>query len=280
MVTGSTLLAGIIGHPVTHSRSPQIHNSAFSHCGLNWIYVPMDVSPASLGKAVQGLKALGFRGSNVTVPFKEEVLQYVDTISEDASNIGAVNTIDFTNGHLRGENTDWVGFIRDLEERSIRLHGKKALVLGTGGAARAIVYAFLKREAFVVVCGRDPSKSSAVADHFRNLLSEPRIKAVEWNDLEDIQQDVDIVVNSTPLGMPPYEGMIPWPVAVKLPRCELIYDVVYSPPSTRFLECAKDRGIRGLNGLGMLVHQAAESFSLWTGRKAPLEIMRKAALSC
>jgi shikimate dehydrogenase len=280
MVDGTTSLVGIIGHPVRQSRSPQIHNSAFLHFKMNWLYIPMEVSPPALCAAVEGLKALGFKGANVTVPFKEEILSLVDSLSEEAASIGAVNTLSMVQGRLRGDNTDWMGFLHDLKERSISTQGKKALVLGTGGAARAVVYALLKAEARVMVYGRDRSKAEALANHFGERFPDSSIAAASWDHVNVFGADIDILINCTSLGMPPYEEMSPWPQDVKLPRCELIYDVVYSPPSTRFLECAQDKRIQAVNGLGMLVYQAAESFSLWTGVEAPLKIMRKAALSC
>ncbi|MDQ1238424.1 MAG: shikimate dehydrogenase [Thermodesulfobacteriota bacterium] len=280
MVDGTTSLVGIIGHPVRQSRSPQIHNSAFLDLKMNWIYVPMEVSPRALSTALEGLKALGFKGANVTVPFKEDVLSLVDSLSEEAACIGAVNTLSIVQGRLRGDNTDWLGFLHDLKERSISTGGKKALVLGTGGVARAVVYALLKAEAFVLIYGRDRPKAEALANHFGGRFPESSIESASWDHVKGFGADIDILINCTSLGMPPYADMSPWPQDVRLPRCELIYDVVYSPPSTRFLECARNKGIQAVNGLGMLVYQAAESLSLWTGVEAPLKIMRKAALSC
>ncbi len=281
MVTGATQLVGIIGNPVAHSLSPAMHNAAFQSLGMDWLYVPLPVAPHNLAEAIRGLPALGFRAANVTVPYKERVVPFLDKVSADASEIGAVNTITVrSDGSLTGENTDWAGFLCHLKEIGFDPSGCTAVILGSGGSARAVAYALVSNGAKVAVCSRNAETAGAIVER----LTKPGLKGFieTWTlqRLQELDHDVDLIVNTTPLGMAPRIDYSPWPEGTSFPKCRMVYDLVYNPSRTRFMEQAHDAGVEATNGLGMLVHQAAIAFSLWTDKPAPLAVMKQAVALC
>ncbi|MGB6066722.1 MAG: shikimate dehydrogenase [Desulfomonilaceae bacterium] len=281
MVTGATQLVGIIGNPVAHSLSPAMHNAAFQSLGMDWLYVPLPVAPHNLAEAIRGLPALGFRAVNVTVPYKERVVPFLDKVSADASAIGAVNTITVrSDGSLTGENTDWAGFLCHLKEIGFDPSGCTAVILGSGGSARAVAYALVSNGAKVAVCSRNAETAGAIVER----LTKPGLKGFieTWTlqRLQELDHDVDLIVNTTPLGMAPRIDYSPWPEGTSFPKCRMVYDLVYNPSRTRFMEQAHDAGVEATNGLGMLVHQAAIAFSLWTDKPAPLAVMKQAVALC
>jgi shikimate dehydrogenase len=281
MVTGATRLVGIIGNPVAHSLSPVMHNAAFHSLGMDWLYVPLPVESHNLEKAIKGLSALGFHAANVTVPYKEKVIPFLDRVSTAASEIGAVNTITIgSDGSLTGENTDWTGFLSHLSEIGFDPAGSTAVILGSGGSARAVAYALVSIGAKVVVCGRNAETSAALVERLRKLYSKEHPETWTLQRLQGMDRILDLIINTTPLGMVPQINSSPWPEGARFPNCRLAYDLVYNPPRTRFLEQALGAGIEGTNGLGMLVHQAAIGFSLWTGKPAPLDVMKQAVALC
>ncbi|MEW6136772.1 MAG: shikimate dehydrogenase [Thermodesulfobacteriota bacterium] len=278
MVAGTTTVVGIVGCPVSHSLSPAMHNAAFKKSGLDWVYVPFRVEPDALSEALSGLPALGVRGVNVTVPHKERVMEYLHSFSPEAQAIGAVNTVSVERGALRGDNTDWLGFLRDIQELGIDPGGLRVLILGAGGAARAVGYALAISGARLIMCSsRNSGKGEAMARDLRSLAAGCETVFVPSDRCARVGGDVDIVVNSTPLGMAPMVEASPWPEEIPFPRCKLAYDLVYAPALTRFMEQGKAAGATAANGLGMLVYQAAESFRIWTGMDAPVDVMRGAA---
>jgi shikimate dehydrogenase len=281
MVTGATRLLGIIGYPVAHSLSPVMHNAAFQSLGMDWLYVPLPVESHNLEKAIKGLPALGFQAANVTVPYKEKVIPYLDRVSTAASEIGAVNTIIVgSDGSLAGENTDWTGFLSHLSEIGFDPAACTAVILGSGGSARAVAYALVSSGAKVVVCGRNAETSAALVERLGKLGSKEPPETCTLERLEQMDRDIDLLVNTTPLGMVPEINSSPWPDGASFPKCRLAYDLVYNPPRTRFIEQALGAGDKATNGLGMLVHQAAIAFSLWTGKQAPLDVMKQAIALC
>lgn len=280
MVKGTTRLVGLIGDPVAHSLSPLMHNSAFRAMQMDWNYLPLHVHPDNLKDAVNGIRSLGFLGVNVTAPFKEKALTFLDGLSDAAESIGAVNTINVVRGRLLGDNTDWAGFLLDLAEIPFDPRGSSALILGSGGSARAIAYALLSEGATVTICGRDNVAVSSLVRHFGKLFRGKVTLPLKYEQLYDLRSEVDIIVNTTPLGMAPDPGLSPWPEEVPFPGCALVYDLVYNPPKTSFIELAEANGVKGVNGLGMLIHQAALAFEIWTGASAPLEVMRRAVTAC
>lgn len=280
MVKGTTKLVGVLGWPVEHSLSPALHNAAFSALNLDWTYVPLPVSPADLRDALNGLRALGFRGANVTVPHKEKVLPLLDELSPEAVRIGAVNTIIARDGRLYGDNSDASGFLDALEDIPFDPAGCHALILGSGGSARAIAHGLLQRNARITLCGRNSSSVGALAEHLGSTASAAKVGTLCPEDIARANGRLDLIVNTTPAGMHPCVQESPWPHGAAMPRCKLVYDLVYHPSTTRFMQSARAQGIRAENGFGMLVHQAARSFSLWTGLSAPVDIMKQVPTPC
>lgn len=278
MLAQGRVLAGIIGYPVEHSLSPAMHNAAFAALGLPWSYVQLPVEPGQLAAALSDFLLQGFRAFNVTIPHKEHVIPLLDEISEHARRIAAVNTVSVKDGRLFGDNTDWQGFLSDLEHLGHRPDGSSALVLGSGGAARGVVYALLARGCSVVMAARNAGTLGSLIAHARGCFAEASVSGVSFDDLPSLERRFDLVVNTTPVGMHPKIDASPWPASVPFPQCALAYDLVYNPGETCFMRQASSQGIGAANGLGMLVYQAALAFTIWTGREAPVEIMRQAAL--
>lgn len=270
-------MLGIIGKPVAHSLSPVMHNAAFDALGMDWVYVPFPVEPDRLETAVKGLAMLGIRGVNVTVPHKEKVIPALNTLSPQASVIGAVNTISVRDGSLVGDNTDWAGFLDDLAEQGFDPSGSRAVILGAGGSSRAVVYGLAVRGAEVVVASRNPEAARAMVEGFRRTFPDNSLAGTSMDKLHALDFLPDLIVNTTPVGMSPHGGLSPWPQSIAFPECKLAYDLIYAPPVTRFMEQASETGVRNACGVGMLIHQAARSFKIWTGKEAPLHVMKRAA---
>lgn len=265
---------GVLGWPLEVTLSPLMHNVAFRQLGLDWIYLRWPVAPDSLGEAVRGLRALGADGANVTMPHKEAILEHLDALDEDARAIGAVNTVRRSGQELVGHNTDVVGFSEFLvEDAGFQPRGAGALVLGAGGAARAIVVALANLEvAEVTVAARNREAGANVASLASGATRSTR--AVGWEEATDRVEGVDLIVNATPLGMRG-EALL-GRAAFNSNQC--VVDLIYSPPTTSLIEHARSSGASGWGGLGMLVRQAAASFAIWTGRPAPMDAMSAAAI--
>jgi shikimate dehydrogenase len=269
---GVSSFAGIIGWPLTHTLSPVIHNAAFRKIGLDWIYLQWPVPPEELDHAVSGIRALGAMGANVTMPHKEEVVTLLDGVSGDARAIGAVNTIQRLGNRLIGHNTDVDGFRAFLEEDAgADLRGKACLVLGAGGAARAVVKALRDLGAAgIAIAARTPEKGEEVTAQ----VAHRDTRVCDWEDAETEAEEADMIVNATPIGMRTGD---PLP-GTKFNPGQVVVDLVYDPPSTELVERSRAAGADAWGGLGMLVHQAAASFRIWTGQDPPLETMSAAAL--
>lgn len=263
----STQLYGIIGHPVRHSLSPIMHNNAFKKRKINAIYLAFDVT--NLEAAIAGIKALGIRGLSVTIPHKEAVMKYLDEIDDMAKRIGAVNTIINREGKLLGSNTDWLGAVRALEE-VIALKGKKVLIIGAGGSARAICIGIRDKGANVHIANRTISKAKSLA-----YLCGASFSGID--ELNNISNDFDILINTTPVGMSPNEDKIIIDPKV-LSNFKVVMDIVYSPVETLLLKEAKKRGCKTVSGLKMLLYQAIAQFELWINQLAPIEEMERALL--
>jgi shikimate dehydrogenase len=278
-INGQTKLVGLIGHPVEHSLSPAMHNSAFAALNLNWCYVLLPVLPEQLGEAVAGLRALSFVGANVTVPHKEAVMSHLDHVAPEAQAIGAVNTIVVYEGRSIGYNTDWRGFLTALGEGGFDPQGKRAVALGAGGAARAVVYALAQAGAQVTILNRTPARAQALIRDFSPLFPSTSLFALPLTlqTLEEQTADAHLLVNTTPVGMWPEVDRSPWPEGLAFPGHLTAFDLVYSPGQTKLLQQAQQAGAKVVGGLGMLVHQGAVAFELWTGEKAPIEAMYEAA---
>lgn len=279
-ISGSTKITGIFGHPIGHTLSPAIQNAAFGHLGLDIMYAPFHVSPANLAAAVEAVRALEILGVNVTIPHKEKVIEYLDEVDKVAEEIGAVNTVVNRDGCLVGYNTDGEGFLRSLsDETGFDPTGKRILIVGAGGAARAIFYTLLSRGvASVVIANRTVKRAAELAEEFRAVAGE-RAVAVAGLDPDSLREKAsgaDLVVNTTSLGMEG-QSLLDFPVDV-LPKSSVVSDIVYKPLDTELIKKAKDLGLRVHKGIGMLIHQGALGFELWTGKTAPVDVMTKAAM--
>jgi shikimate dehydrogenase len=282
-ISAKTILVGLIGWPVSHSVSPAMHNAAFAALGLDWRYVPLPVDPAqpdAVGDAVRGMRALGLRGINVTVPHKEAVLPFLDRIEPAAQAMRAVNTIAVeSDGALTGDNTDAPGFIADLREHGVDPSGLDVLVLGAGGSARAIVYGLAQAGARrITIANRSVERAQLLIDDLRAFLAATTAAVTPLPDgLAHAATTADLIVNCTSLGMTPRHETTPWPHDLALRPTQIVYDLVYNPADTQLLHQASAQGARAIGGLGMLIWQGALAFERWTGERAPVTVMRSAA---
>lgn len=263
--------AGVIGWPLEHTLSPVIHNAAFRSVGIDWVYLAWAVPPESLGDAIVGLRALGVMGINVTMPHKESVMAFCDEVSGDARDVGAVNTIQHIGGRLIGHNTDVDGFREFLlSDAGVDVSGKSALVLGAGGAARAVVKALADLGAGAI------SIAARRAERGQDLvpLGSGVAVALPWDAAAGAASEAEVVVNATPLGTGGGDSL----PGVTFGPGQVVVDLVYDPPNTSLIEQARSQGAEAWGGIGMLVHQAASSFRIWTGQDPALETMSAAAL--
>ena len=264
------LLLGLIGHPVAHSVSPAMHQAAMRELGIEGAYLAFDVLPDNLRDAVFGARALGFRGLNVTIPHKETVAKYL-RLKGEAEAIKAVNTIKLDD--MSGYNTDVYGAMKALEEAGFRIKGKRCLIVGAGGAAKAIGYGLAKAGAKLVVTNRTPSRGIELVNFLRKFGP---CTFIHFHRLHELKGRTSLIVNATPLGMEGFEERLPVPVT--LLEKVTVFDTVYNPMETLLIKEAKRRGCRVIYGIEMLVHQGARSFEIWTGMKPPIEVMREAAI--
>lgn len=274
LISGKTKICGIIGDPVEHTMSPAMHNAAFKKLGLDYVYLPFRVTKEELGRAIDGIRALNIRGLNVTLPHKVAVSQFLDELDTPAEKIGAINTIVNRNGVLKGYNTDATGFLRALLERGIDPKGKRVVILGAGGASRAISFILAERGARLVILNRTWDKAKLCADRISGLFQN-EVAALKLNreNLMTALSQADILVNTTSLGMDPDINQTP--VAANLLKPALVvFDIVYNPIETRLQREAKVAGATVIGGVEMLVWQGAVAFEKWTGLKAPVELMR------
>jgi len=268
-INGKTTVTGIIGWPVEHTLSPAMHNAAYAGLSLDYCYVPFPVHPDALGDAVKGMKAMNIRGINVTLPHKENVMKHIDEIDPEAAFIGAVNTIVNEKGFLIGYNTDGRGFMQSLAELSIDPSDMDILIIGTGGAARAVGYCLVAKARNLCLHGRTETRVVNLANDLLSLRTNVSI----CRDLSEAGR-FHMIVQATPLGLKEDD---PLPVdAARLKPGQIVYDLIYK--ETRFIKLASQRGCKSFNGLGMLLWQGALAFELWTGVRPDVEIMRRALL--
>lgn len=269
-LSGATQLAAVIGWPVEHSRSPAIHNAAAKAAGVDLVYTALPVRPGDGAAAASAVRTLGIRGLSVTMPHKVDVIEALDEVTPVAQALGAVNHITNNEGHLVGNNTDGAGFVSGLRhDAGVDLDGKVVGVFGAGGAARAIIHACADEGANVIVVARDSERARQAAE-LGGADAQP-------GSIEEFAT-ADVVVNATPLGMAETEqsGAVPFDVGA-LRDHAVVVDIVYHPLATPLLVAARERNLAVVDGLSMLVGQAAEQFEAWTGHSAPIEAMRQAA---
>lgn len=281
-----TQVIGLIGYPLSHSFSPSMHNAAFEQLGLNYVYIPLPVPPGRLSEAIQGLRALNLMGANVTIPHKEEVIPFLDDVTEEAQLAGAVNTLFWTeDGYLVGDNTDVEGFRRTLLQWHIDLLGRSAAIIGSGGAARAVAVALARcgvKE--IIFWARRYEAIQRVIDDlqplFPNLIWTSHTKPTPvWAD--DLSR-TSLLVNASPVGMYPHVQDTPLSRSMlgMLPEGAYVYDLVYNPKHTLLLKTAQELGtLKVCSGVDMLVYQGAVAFERWTGQSPPVDLMRDVVLA-
>jgi len=275
LINGTTKVFGIIGYPIIHTLSPAMHNRAFEMLGYNGVYIPFEVEPSRLKYAISGMKSMGIRGLNVTIPHKETVLDYLDEIDPLARSIKAVNTIVNEEGILTGYNTDGIGFLKSLDVAGVSLDKKKVMLLGSGGAARAIATCSLKNRDIeeLSVVGRNTENIISLTSDLEQIFDPDRIFSYQFGtkELLDSLTEIDVVINCTPLGLSPKVNQSPLsPEEVNLlPPHAVIADTIYNPSMTQLMKYANNRGLTVVGGLGMLLYQGMASFELWTGMKPP-----------
>ncbi len=279
IISGKTQLFGVIGDPIEHSLSPAIQNAAFKATNLDAVFLAFKVSQSGVENALKGMRSLGLKGFNVTMPNKSVVIPYLDEVDESAKFLDSVNTILNENGKLRGFSTDGAGAHRALEENNVKLSGKKLVLLGAGGASRAIASAISREVKELIILSRSPEKNTGFAEALNKRFSK-KVTTAQLSSLniEQSLKGADILVNATSVGMHPKVNESLIDASFLHPKLTVM-DIVYNPTETKLAADAKKAGARVVDGLDMLVHQGAASFEIWTGKSAPVEVMKQAALS-
>jgi shikimate dehydrogenase len=273
----NNLTLGLLGEHIENSFSPLIHKNFIRYYSLNYSYLLFQLKSNNLKRAIIGLKALGIRGVNITLPFKEKAMEWMDSVDPAAKNIGAINTILNKNEKLYGYNTDWNGFIIPLRgEMKIISSRKKAVILGAGGASRAVIFALADEKYSVIsIFNRNKERASEIKNQYKSIFPDSEIRIFSFQ-VENLQKEInqaDLLVNTTPLGSWYYPDQNPLPGEIMIPSRMIVYDLIYHPEKTPLLALADMYGCRILNGMPMLVYQAAESFYLWTGIYPDQEII-------
>jgi shikimate dehydrogenase len=267
-INAKTELYCILGNPVRHSLSPVIHNTAFRKSGINAVYLAF--TPGSLKEGIAAMRILGIRGASITIPYKIEAVKLVDEIDPVAEAIGSVNTLLNDNGRISGYNTDGYGAVKPMLERGVPIEGSGFLIIGNGGAARAVAYSILHRGGAVTITGRNINNITRFADELRSAFPN-RVAHRQLSGLDPaFMAGIDVIINTTPVGMFPDTGHAPIDPAL-LRKGNTVFDIVYTPRDTMLLHEAKKRGCVIIHGIEMLMHQGARQFEIWTGRTAPLK---------
>ncbi|NJP11235.1 MAG: shikimate dehydrogenase [Leptolyngbyaceae cyanobacterium RU_5_1] len=278
MITGKTKLLGVIGHPIEHSLSPLMHNAALTDLGLDYVYLPLPVEPKNLAKAVAGFAVIGVQGFNITIPHKQAIIPLLSTVSTIAEAVGAVNTVWWTEQGWSGTNTDVAGFLAPLNELERDWSQTETIILGSGGAARAVVAGCTQLGcAGVRVVGRDREKLQQFQQRWNNSTLPVHLQTHGWDELPPLLPKAGLVVNTTPIGMHPQVEQSP--LAPELMDClqpgAIAYDLIYTPNPTRFLQQASERGMVTIDGLEMLVQQGAAALEIWLQQPVPVDVMRR-----
>jgi shikimate dehydrogenase len=278
-ISGKTKICALIGDPIEHTMSPAMHNAAFQKLGLDYLYIAFKVSLGRLPQAVAGLKALNIAGFNVTIPHKVTVIPLLDSLDPLAQKIGAVNTVVNRDGELRGYNTDAEGFLRALLEHGINPQGKNIVLLGAGGAARAISYILVQKGAKLTILNRQEELDWA--ENIARFLHEEltvEVPVLELGHIAEVMDGIDLLVNATSVGMSPAGNASPVPAGL-LNKVPAVFDIVYNPLQTKLLKESVSAGARTISGIDMLAWQGALAFEKWTGKSAPIDLMRQEAVN-
>lgn len=279
MISAKTKLYGILGDPIEHSLSPAIQNAALQATGIEAVYLAFRVKKERLKEAVAGIRSLDVKGVNVTIPHKVDIIKYLDRVDPLAEQIGAVNTVKNEDGELTGYNTDGLGAIKALKEAAQNLAHKRVILVGAGGAAKAISYTLANEGANLTILNRNLLRAKTLAEEIEAKTG----RTIDYLDLhpdnlEKTLTNAEILVNATSVGMTPKSKETPVDKKFLHPKL-VVFDIVYNPLETRLLREAREKGARVVDGLGMLIYQGAEAFEIWTKQKAPVEVMRSAALT-
>ena len=273
-ITAKTKILGVIGHPIEHSMSPIMHNTAINDLKLDYVYLAFDIEPQDLSKAIDGIRALNIKGISVTIPHKEAIMEYLDEIEPIAKNIGAVNTIKNKNGYLKARNTDGAGGKQSLIENGCELSDKKVLFIGAGGAARALSYFLAEDVAQIIFLNIRKERSKLLA---KELNEKTGVKtfadSISNKNLKKFCSTSDILINASPIGMYPKIEETPVPKEF-LHKNLFVFDIIYNPLKTKLLKNAEDIGCKTLGGLDMLVNQGFLAFEWWTEKTPKKELMR------
>jgi shikimate dehydrogenase len=275
-ISGKTQLLGVIGDPIAHSLSPIMHNAALAELGSDYVYLPFAVKPEQLEAAIAGFAAIGLQGFNITIPHKQAILPYLDEVTEIAKSVGAVNTVVRTDQGWLGTNTDVAGFLAPLQPMNRNWQAATAIVLGNGGAARAVVAGCIELGLSKIrVVGRDSQKLQDFSTTWQESSSMVRVHT--WETLPDLLPHADLVVNTTPIGMAPNIQASPLTKAEmqRLPEDTIVYDLIYTPNPTQLLKQAKNQNLVAIDGLEMLIQQGAIALELWLQRPVPVDTMRR-----
>lgn len=273
-IKGSTNIVGLIGHPVEHSFSPPMHNAAFDALNMDYAYVAFDVNPNDLKSAIEGAESLNIKGFNVTIPHKVDVMQYLDELDEVARLISAVNTIDFKN--LKGYNTDGIGAVKAIEEVT-SIKNKNVVVAGAGGASRAISFYIAKYGAeSLTILNRNEVKAESLASDVSDSGLIGEVASDSINAIGNYMESADVLIDTTPLGMHPNINDEPIVKADMMDEDLVVFDAVYNPNETVLIKEAIKANAKPVYGIKMLLYQGAESFKIWTGKTAPVDVMEKA----
>jgi shikimate dehydrogenase len=278
-ISGKTRVYGVIGDPIEHTLSPTMHNAAFNHLKLDFVFLAFRVKAAELEDAMRGMRGLGIHGLNVTMPHKDSITKYLDEVALTVSFLGSVNTVLNDDGRLFGFNTDGVGALKALRENGANPNGKKLLLLGAGGAAKAIAFSLAKEVEELCILNRAPEKAKELADALSRTFGKKVVGgALSPSAIQKNLQDAHILINATSVGMHPnISQSLVAPQWLKPDLC--VMDIVYNPVETKLARDAEAVGAHVISGVEMLLYQGAASFEIWTGVSAPIEVMRKAALN-
>ena len=275
----NTILTGLIGHPIKQSFSPFIQNVAFELKNMDYLYLPFDIPPANLKNALSGSVALGIRGFNVTIPHKEKIIEFIDTLSEEAAMIGAVNTVVNDHGKLIGYNTDVTGVIESLIPFKDEIAGSIVSVVGAGGGARAVIYALIRhfKPMEINLINRTEERALALLNYFSTKMKYDSFKNYELfpPDNVNILKNSKLIINTTSVGMFPDVNDTITELEESFNSKQIVFDIIYNPPDSKLLKIAARSGATVFGGVRMFIQQAAKSFELWTGEKMPVEEVTK-----
>ncbi|MDD6286443.1 shikimate dehydrogenase [Candidatus Methanosphaera massiliense] len=279
MITGKTLITGVIGHPIEHSFSPPMHNNAYKLMNMDYKYVPFHVQPENIEHVIIAAKTLNIQGLNVTIPYKTEIIPYLDQIDETARKINAVNTISFKDGIAKGYNTDGMGAVKSIKEYT-SLKDKNVLVIGAGGASKAITFTLINEDInTLTIANRSKDNASKLISNLRNQTNFMNISYQDIKDTNEIISEMDIIINTTPIGMYPNHNVEP-PIEVNnIVAEQTVMDIIYNPLETELLKQAKLRGAQTIPGTKMLINQGITAFEIFTGKTPSYESFEEPLLA-